>query len=177
MKNCKKIAKFLVTFLTFVLLSFILNIATTAVQAFTLPVWSGSMPSSSANGITGYFPQSYSGGIALCNDDQAVVRWGSKDYEVHYPTLTDYYSTNDRFSSANDRTLIALLKGKANKAINATNKTNLDKQWINTSDNASTGEDNLKDAPREYPGSVSVSWVNNDGGRLANDSKPLIAIV
>ena len=47
------------------------------------------MPSSSANGITGYFPQSYSGGIALCNDDQAVVAmFRMKDNSTNVKNVT-----------------------------------------------------------------------------------------
>ena len=91
-KNYKKSNKIIKTIITLAALTVGSILLATTVNA--LPSWNGSLssglPTFQSNGVTGYFPQSASGGVIFCNDQNSGVRSGSKDYEIYYPTVEDY---------------------------------------------------------------------------------------
>ena len=178
-KNYKKSNKIIKAIVTLILLYIASVLLPYSIDAITMGSWNGSltsgMPTDTSNSITGYFPQGISsGGIAFCNDQSSMVRWGEKDNEIYYAEAKDYDNFRTKFSldSAIDD-----LKGYANAVI----KGDLDDLDI-PSENRDKGvdsSDNTKtvDKPKEYPESVTVVWTNEIGQLYGDLTNPFLFVV
>ena len=141
-----------------------------------IPSWNGSLssglPTFQSNGVTGYFPQSASGGIIFCNDQSSGVRAGSKDYEIYYPSVSDYNSPY-AYSSLSDSNLMQHLKDYADNAINEMYG-NIEMSLMGTSSRL------IRDtSAREYTTSLSVRWYANASGEIeyADEGQPLLMYI
>lgn len=173
--NSKKSNKFIKSIVTFGAL--VIGSIALATTVNALPSWngtlSGGMPTFSSNGATGYFPQSATGGVILCNDQSSGVRSGSKDYEIYYPSVEDYNSEY-AYSSSSDSALMQHLKDYADKAIDEM-YSNMEASFMGTSTSL------IRDtSAREYTSSLSIRWhANSPIGELeyADESKPLLMYI
>lgn len=185
-KKSSKILKAIFTLALLVVSSILLAKAINADSGTgTMPTWKGDansgMPTFTVGSSeTGYFPQSNGKGtIVLCNDQSSMVRSGSKDYEVYYPTVEEYNSEY-AYSSLSDPKLLSDLKAEADKRI--------DKMYDKleqTYANITTYEVKLiRDSKaREYPTSLTIDeWNknvlgNNTDVAYADMSKPIMAFI
>ena len=174
-KKSNKVIKAIVTLIALLLGSFALASTVNAI-----PAWNGSlssgMPTFSSDNSTGYFPQSASGGIIFCNDQNSGVRSGSKDYQIYYPNAEDY-NINDSnakaYTSISDPNLISDIKKEIDRRIEKAYDM-IEQMYFGTSTRL------IKDTkPRDYPSSITVNWQPTGHGELeyADESKPLILVI
>ena len=178
-KNYKKSNKIIKTIITLAALTVGSILLATTVNA--LPSWNGSLssglPTFQSNGVTGYFPQSASGGVIFCNDQNSGVRSGSKDYEIYYPTVEDYNNAN-AYTSASDANLLQTLHDRADVKIErAYNNITSAEDWENKilHKDAEYKDNAVVSKARDYPESITIDWgTNNDN---ADSTKPLIMLI
>lgn len=145
------------------------------VNASTMDIWHGTfdrgVPTPHSGQITGYFPQYFDGGIAFCNDNYSIVRWGNKDYNIYYPTKESYEAA-EGFAYNNSTEMYNNMKDLAKWTFDTMSLTNKDRQYSATGEQSSTPS--LYYAPRSY--SISISWVDGEGKQYGNEGEPFVAV-
>ena len=151
----------------------------------SMPTWngdaSGGMPTFSVGSSeTGYFPQSNGKGtVVFCNDQSSMVRSGSKDYEIYYPTY-ESYNSEYTYTGISDPKLLTDLKNEADRIIEERYDEIIDGYSSSTihEDSYYDGSE-IVSKERDYPSEISVTWYDydNDEGQNANENEPFIGII
>lgn len=187
LKNSRKNNKILKTIFTLLLLVISSVLLAKVINADsgtgTMPTWngdeSGGMPTFKVGSHeTGYFPQSNNDGtIVLCNDQSSMVRAGSKDYEIYYPTY-ESYNTVHTYTGISDPELFNDFKAEADRVIEAQYEDLI--RWSSDTihkDSYYDGSGIVK-KERDYSDDFNVEWYDLDGeGKYANNNKPFIAVM
>lgn len=86
----KKFTKVSIISIILFIASILLSTSVNAVANWRGSLTSG-MPSFVSNGVTGYLPQIVvNAGMVFCNDQDSMIRNGSKDFNKYYPSADDY---------------------------------------------------------------------------------------
>ena len=151
----------------------------------SMPTWngdaSGGMPTFSVGSSqTGYFPQSNGKGtVVFCNDQSSMVRSGSKDYKIYYPSEDDYTASGlAKAYPGLTEELINELKVEADRLVDEYYESDLPEYSKPDYPDSYYDGSKIVDKGRVYPSEVHVEWYELGGEeKYADENKPFIAVI
>ena len=182
-KVIKKVFKTLIAAVILTMCSVGLSKVVEAADAIVLPRFNGSLTggmlghSNGNNPATTLTPQTTSGGIIFCNDQFSMVRWGSKDTQIHYATKEQYESAIESryiYNGVNDRRLYRDIMSYGDKLVDQA----FSNKGVSGGDRdmeAIEDGDKAKNKDRDYPSNISIKWIITPGVGKPDDNQPFIA--
>ena len=182
-KVIKKVFKTLIAAVILTMCSVGLSKVVEAADAIVLPRFNGSLTggmlghSNGNNPATTLTPQTTSGGIIFCNDQFSMVRWGSKDTQIHYATKEQYESAIESryiYNGVNDRRLYRDIMSYGDKLVDQA----FSNKGVSGGDRdmeAIEDGDKAKNKDRDYPSNISIKWTKTPGVGKPDDNQPFIA--